>query len=251
MLSPDEIQAATASLLKLDRNHDGMLTQDELMPQPADPKLTEDMVQRLMSMDKNGDGILTADELPERMQPMFQRGDTNHDGKLSHDEVVALARSQSAVQGRPAGRNGAEGMMRMDPILNTIDIDHDGVLSAAEIASAPGALKALDTNADGTLQASELRIRQQTPGERAAHILDEWDTNKDGALTKAECPDRMQQQFDAIDTNHDGKLNSEELTTYFATQTQPRRGDAPRNDASSAPHLPPASGQTTQPAQPQ
>lgn len=251
VLSPDEIQGASASLLKLDRNGDGQLTQDELMPQAADPKLTDDMAQRLMAMDRNGDGVLTPDEVPTRMQPMFQRGDTNHDGKLTRDEILAMARTQSAVQGRPAGRNGAEGMMRMDPVLNALDVDHDGVLTAAEIASAPGALKTLDTNADGTLQASEIRVRQQTPADRTAHLLDEWDTNKDGVLTKAECPDRLQQQFEAIDTNHDGKLNREELTTFFATQTQPRQGDAPRNDAPSAPRLPPASGQTAQPAQPQ
>ena len=249
-LSPDEIQAAAQSLLTLDLNHDGQLTGAEYLPQQPNRAAQSDLQQRLLALDRNGDGVLTPDELPERMQPLFQRADTNHDGKLTRDEISALAGSQSAPQGRPTPRNGAEGMARLDPILNTLDIDHDGTLSPAEIASAPGALKGLDTDADGTLQASEIRVRQQTPAERAAHVLDEWDTNKDGVLTKPECPDRLQTQFDAIDTNHDGKLNSEELTTFFATQPQGRGNGAPRNDAPSAPALPPANGQTAQPAQP-
>lgn len=252
-LSAAEIQAATASLLKLDRNHDGTLSADEFLPQQPDRQSGggADIVQLLLSMDKNGDGVLTADELPDRMQPIFQRGDTDHDGKLTADEIKALARAQSGPKGRPLGRNGADGVMRMDPLINAIDIDHDGVLSSAELASATGALKALDTNADGILQPQEMRIRQQTPGERAAHMLDEWDTDKDGSLSKAESPDRMQKQFEAIDTNHDGKLNLEELTTFFATQTQPGRGEAPRNDAPSERRLPPAGGQNATPAQPQ
>lgn len=249
-LQEDEIQAASTSLLKLDRNHDGQITPDEYLPQEQDRQGQNDLAQRLMSLDRNGDGVLSADEMPERMQPLFQRADANHDGKVTKDEIAALSAAQSGPQGRPAGRGRAEGMARMDPILNAIDIDHDGVLSAAEIASAPGALKALDTNADGMLQGSELRMRQMSPAERSAHMLDEWDTNKDGVLTKAECPDRMQQQFEAIDLNHDGKLNAEELTTFFATQPQGRGPGAPRNDAPSAPGLPPANGQTVSPAQP-
>lgn len=241
-ISADEIQAASQSLLTLDRNHDGQISADEYLSQQPNRTGQSELQQRLMTMDRNGDGVLTSDEVPERMQPLFQRADTNHDGKLTKEEIDALAASQSGPQGRPTGRNGAEGMARMDPILNAIDIDHDGSLSAAEIASAPGALKTLDINADGTLQANELRVRQQTPAERTAHILDEWDTNKDGVLTKAECPDRMQTQFEAIDTNHDSKLNAEELTTYFATQPQGRGPAAPRNDAPSAPSLPPANG---------
>lgn len=250
-LSADEIEEASQSLLTLDRNHDGQLTPDEYLPQATDRSGQSDLQKQLMAMDRNGDGVLTADEVPDRMQRLFQRADTDHDGQLTSDEIAALASAQQAPQGRPVGRNGAEGMARMDPILNAVDIDHDGVLSPAEIASASGALKMLDTNADGVLQPSEIRIRQMSPAERAAHVLDEWDTNKDGVLTKPECPDRLQTQFEAIDTNHDGKLNVEELTTFFAAQPQGRGPGAPRNDAPSAPALPPANGQTAQPTQPQ
>ena len=70
------------------------------------------------------------------------------------------------------------------------------------------------------LSADELRMRQQTARQRAEHLFDESDTNKDGGLVKAELPDRMQPQFEAIDLNHDGKIDLEEATTFYATQTQ-------------------------------
>ena len=176
------------------------------------------------------------------MQAMFARGDVNHDGKLTADEIKKMSAAQSDPQGRPVGRGNAGGNLRMDPVMDALDVDHDGVLSAAEIASASGALKTLDKNADGTLSAAELRMRQQTPAQRAEHLFDEWDTNKDGGLTKSELPDRMQPQFEALDLNHDGKIDMEEATTFFATQPQggpgggrpgggPPRERIPGNDA--------------------
>ena len=117
-LSKSEIKNAAKSLRKLDKNKDGQLTAEELRPNfpqggpggpgagegrrrpeggpdgpgpggpTADP---EEMVKTLMAFDKNGDGKLSKDELPERMQGMFERGDTNKDGFLTPDEIRVSA----------------------------------------------------------------------------------------------------------------------------------------------------------------
>lgn len=237
-LSAAEIAAASSSLLTLDKNHDGQVTPDEYNPKLEDKTAGDEMVARMMALDRNGDGVLTRDEVPERMQAMFDRGDTNHDGKLTQVEIRAMAAAQSDPQGRPIGRGNASGNLRMDPVMDALDEDHDGVLSAAEIASAPGALKTLDKDADGTLSVAELRMRQQTPAQRAEHLFDEWDTNKDKVLTKAELPDRMQAQFETIDLNHDGKIDMEEATTYFATQPQGGGRPASRPEGAPAGRMP-------------
>jgi Ca2+-binding EF-hand superfamily protein len=235
-LSAAEIAAASASLLTLDKNHDGQITPDEYAPRfQANSPVSNELYARLMAMDANKDGVLTVDEVPERMQPMFKRGDTDHDGKLTGDEIRAMANAQADPQGRPVGRNNASVQLRTDPIANALDVDHDGIFSAAEIASAPGALKTLDKNADGILSADELRVRQQTPAERAAHSMDEWDGDRDGFLIKGEMPDRVQANFEAMDLNHDGKVDLEELTTFMATQPMGRGPGGPPTGAGERP----------------
>jgi Ca2+-binding EF-hand superfamily protein len=225
-----EIAAASAGLIDLDTDHDGQLTSLEYLPSQSDPTANrpDETVQRLMSFDRNQDGTLTRDEVPDRLQGLFSRSDSNHDGKLTPDEIRASAARQSGPSGR-AQRSGDA--TRMDPVLNVLDTNHDGVLSPAEIAAAPTALKSLDKDGDGELSAAELRPRQQTPADRAHHLLDEWDTNKDGKLTKPEAPDRLQQQFESIDTNQDSVLTEEELVSYFTNTPQQPRLPEPAGNA--------------------
>ena len=59
-----------------------------------------------MTFDANGDGRLARTEVPERMQGLFDRADTNKDGVLTSDELTRLAdaQQQSAAQGQAQGR---------------------------------------------------------------------------------------------------------------------------------------------------
>lgn len=98
VISAEEINNASVSLKKLDKNNDGQLTEDEIRPMGGRGGRggfggsPEEMVKRLMEFDKNGDGKLSKDELPERMQEMMERIDTNHDGFLTPDEIKVMPR---------------------------------------------------------------------------------------------------------------------------------------------------------------
>lgn len=129
VIDAEEIANAAESLKKLDKNHDGKITPDEVQPAPrgerrasapsAAPSTAASaaIVARLMQFDKNGDGKLSKDELPERLQAMFDKADLNKDGFLSKDEIAKLAAAQAAATAataataapaRPTGRNNRE-----------------------------------------------------------------------------------------------------------------------------------------------
>ena len=94
VISTAEMTAAPTNLAKLDRNHDGMLTQDELRPAGGfggRPRGNpEEMYKRILEEnDANGDGKLAVSELPERMRQFLGNADTNKDGFISKEEMMA------------------------------------------------------------------------------------------------------------------------------------------------------------------
>ncbi len=120
VISAAELKNASTALLKLDKNGDGQLTAEEVRPNfqfrrppedrdnhSASPAQSSELVQTLMSFDRNGDGKLLKDELPHRMQGLLNRGDINHDGFLSKDEIQKLAQQQQATTG--SARDGERG----------------------------------------------------------------------------------------------------------------------------------------------
>ena len=117
-ISANEIDMAVVALKKLDKNKDGKLTMDELMPSfegmpggpggfagPGGPGgglgggSPQEMVTRLMEGDKDNDGYLSESELPERMRAMISRADTDGDKKLSRDELTVVAQRQMQAGG--------------------------------------------------------------------------------------------------------------------------------------------------------
>jgi len=65
--------------------------------------------------------------------------------------------------------------------------------------------------------------RKAVPFFDAADFVKEYDTNKDGFLSKDELPERFRHAFDKLDANKDGKLSQEELQKGFAHLQSRRR----------------------------
>lgn len=71
------------------------------------PKSDGDFVSRLFQNDKNNDGKITKSELPEALQSIFERADTNKDGAIDRQEAGVLAeRMKSRSGGQGQGTDG-------------------------------------------------------------------------------------------------------------------------------------------------
>jgi hypothetical protein len=57
----------------------------------ARANVSDELVKKLMAFDRNGDGKLDRSEVPERMQGLFDRADSNKDGFLTVEEIRTLA----------------------------------------------------------------------------------------------------------------------------------------------------------------
>lgn len=86
-----EIANASAALLTLDKNGDGILTTNEYMPAlpkdaPADaPRPPTPLI--VKALDVNGDGVIDATEIANASAALLKL-DKNGDGKLTRDEYI-------------------------------------------------------------------------------------------------------------------------------------------------------------------
>jgi collagen type III alpha len=180
-ISTAELEKAVTSLKALDRNGDGKLTEDELRPAPGGPgggfgggpggpapgaargqggvapggaMTTEQIVARYMGLDANKDGKLTKDEIPERLQSVITRADSDGDEIVTKEELTKMAERQTAggrggfgapgggppgFGGGPGGRGGPGGFGPPNPQsfvdrAMEFDADKDGKLSREELA---------------------------------------------------------------------------------------------------------------------
>ncbi len=127
VLSKTEIENASKSIMKLDKDGDGIISAEELRPDPSDmpgamagampgrpgegPQGGAAMAMRMFEQrDANGDGKLSGDEIPERMRDRLSVIDTNGDGSLDKSEVEkAMARMGDRLGGRPERGNDQNG----------------------------------------------------------------------------------------------------------------------------------------------
>src|SRR5947209_5911860 len=93
------------------------------MAQPPPRKAAEDsgkkasreassspLVERMMAFNKKKDGKLTRDEVTDRrLLRLFDLADTNKDGVVTREELIALAAKLEAENGQEGGRGGPRG----------------------------------------------------------------------------------------------------------------------------------------------
>jgi hypothetical protein len=96
---------------------------------------------------------------------------------------------------------------RMIGFAAIVGVASSGLPSGAA-AAPPGALKALDTDNDGTVDLAEAKAA-------ASKLFDKLDRDHDGTLDRRELRGRMvSKQFGAADGDHDGTLDKNEYLAF-------------------------------------
>ena len=91
-----------------------------------------------MSNDKDSDGKVTKEELPERMQWMVQRLDTNQDGAIDKAEAEAAARPGSSARGDAGPECEAERRARSNRPTSSIRMRKCNEISVRYVIVSPG-----------------------------------------------------------------------------------------------------------------
>ena len=132
----------------------------------------------------------------ERGERMIERLDANKDGKVSQDEVL----------------------QRASATFEQLDADKDGTVTKAELDAsreafreARKALRAVKADDGEARQAARQAMSDARIGPMAGRMFHRADTDKNGALTKAEMEASVAEMFKQRDKNGDGFLTVDEI----------------------------------------
>ncbi len=116
-------------------------------------------------LDVNGDGAVTLDEMQNAQATRFEQADTNNDGVLDREELLAGANERVE--------------RRIDRMIERADTDGDGAVSVEEMA--------------------EVRMGRRGPSPE--RIFERIDADGDGSVTAAE----FQEAAEAMRERHGGR----------------------------------------------
>jgi Ca2+-binding EF-hand superfamily protein len=171
------VQARVSKIFaKLDTNHDGFITKDEMNALQA---------RRQQAAEKRA----------ERFDPSkaFDRIDANHDGKITVAEAEA-AKSQHS-KGK-AGQPAEAHATAFKGLFARADTNKDNVITRAEF--------------DAMGQQIKARMEKAGAARGGMRMFDTDDSNKDGKVSLAEMQQTTLARFDRLDLNHDGTISPEE-----------------------------------------
>lgn len=231
---------------RFDTNSDGKLTREELpaerreligiLDQLGKTEITREEFQRFMDrareagnpesifqrLDTNNDGKLTTDEAPERARPMIQavlrKLGKEQDASLTKDEFIKNFPREPMRQPETAMRRDPERRSDGDPPRSERRPEEERPVEGERQPRDGEQRPEGNRPRDG-----ERRPEGRGMDGRGPAIIRLLDTDRDGRLSKAELA-RLGEKFDELDRNHDSQLDPSELIGAMEGRPVPREG---------------------------
>ena len=142
----------------------------------------------------------------------FKASDTNKDGKISYDEILALAKEKAKAL-EAAGENEEKQGAVYEKYAYVVDVynfaladsDDDRSVTAEEMKAY---IKKLEDGTETKYSTKDVDLIVDYMWETD---VAKYDKNGDGVVAKDELPADEQGELDAYDTNGDGKLSKDEF----------------------------------------
>jgi hypothetical protein len=173
-------------------------------------------------------GGMDVNKVKEHGAKVFAMIDTNGDGKITKAEFLA---AEPPEHGGGMGHGPGMGMgmgMGMQPGMgHGMGNPQGGMTDAQRRAFEADFFKRLDTDGNGQLSPAEFAKAHEAMHAAMKELaFTNFDTNKDGVLTKDEFPP-FPKKVAAMDTNGDGKVTPDEMQAAKAKQAPPTSAPAP------------------------
>lgn len=181
-------------------------------------------------LDANADGALAVNEVPTDKQGLVRRllrnGDSDKDGKLSHDEFVAAMQVPRRERGGNGAARGERGVMALEPdaFFSRFDKNGDGKVTPDEMPEErrerfTALLTYADTNSDGGIEREEFaKMRERAaggqtgrPGQQNSARQNPAQGGQQTSNGQADSAAAYEAVFKTLDKNGDGKLSSDEI----------------------------------------
>jgi Ca2+-binding EF-hand superfamily protein len=242
--APEQVRRMVAAILeRLGKGRDGSLSQQEFMKaaeqfsrsqqggRPGDknrPDMKRDsdrpdarQSDRNRSTENGEMRRPPQGDRPANGGPAFLRIlDTNHDGRLSRDELSKAVTLIDRLDQNRDGSLDARELFGPPPGNGQGSMDRPRQNGNNKQSDRPRRPESEDSAKEKSRE--QKRSGSDEPGRdrrTSSASLDEnfgrMDRDKDGAISKDEAPDRLKQNFDRIDSNNDGKVTLDELRKLF------------------------------------
>jgi Ca2+-binding EF-hand superfamily protein len=214
----------------LDKNKDGKLTADEVENRPRIKALFERLGKSEMTLEEltaNINGAGNAKKAAKKTaknaaKKAAKKGlvpaSTSKSEEMSENSTEAsqgLSAFAKLLDTNHDGRLSREELAKANELFDRLDKNHDGVLDAKEMSETPAVAESEPViNPAAPLKRMNKKGAGGKQDRSFAQVLKRADTDGDGKLSKEEAPPFLKKQFAKIDTNGDGFLDQAELEAW-------------------------------------